>query len=153
MKKVYLLLCIISLLVLGGCTYIDSQELRIRILPNSNSDADQKEKEMLKLALFDIFKNEKVEINDIELLERLLREKNLKLTYEYKVELKNVTFPSKTKNGNFIPSGTYKTLLITIGEGRGDNWWSVLYPDFFGVEFESEEEIEYRSYIYDLLNN
>lgn len=132
---------------------MDSQELRIRILPNSNSEVDQKEKEIIKEALLEIFKEETIKISNLDELKQKLNQKNLNLIHEYKIEFKDVTFPSKTKNGKFIPSGTYKTLLITIGEGKGDNWWSVLYPEFFGVEYEDSEEIEYRSYIYDLFNN
>ena len=27
-----------------------------------------------------------------------------------------------------LPSGTYETLCLTIGQGKGHNWWGVLYP-------------------------
>lgn len=59
------------------------------------------------------------------------------------------TFPAKSYNGEFIPSGTYYTLLITIGKGNGNNFWTLLYPEYFNISFEDNNEIEYRSYIYD----
>ena len=154
MKKMYLILFIISLIVLGGCTYIDSQEERIRIIANSNTSIDQEEKEKLRDALLEIFYYENtIEIkNNIYEINKLLKEK-VKLSHDFNIEYKKVSFPAKVLNNRFIPSGTYKTLLITIGEGKGDNWWSVLYPEFFGINYDDSDEIKYKSFIYELLNS
>ena len=154
MKKMYLILFIISLIVLGGCTYIDSQEERIRIIANSNTSIDQEEKEKLRDALLEIFYYENtIDIkNNIYEINKLLKEK-VKLSHDFNVEYKKVSFPAKVLNNRFIPSGTYKTLLITIGEGKGDNWWSVLYPEFFGINYDDSDEIKYKSFIYELLNS
>ena len=154
MKKMYLILFIISLIVLGGCTYIDSQEERIRIIANSNSSIDQDEKEKLRDALLEIFYYENtIDIkNNIYEINKLLKEK-VKLSHDFNIEYKKVSFPAKVLNNRFIPSGTYKTLLITIGEGKGDNWWSVLYPEFFGINYDDSDEIKYKSFIYELLNS
>jgi stage II sporulation protein R len=154
MKKMYLILFIISLIVLGGCTYIDSQEERIRIIANSNTSIDQEEKEKLRDALLEIFYYENtIDIkNNIYEINKLLKEK-VKLSHDFNIEYKKVSFPAKVLNNRFIPSGTYKTLLITIGEGKGDNWWSVLYPEFFGINYDDSDEIKYKSFIYELLNS
>lgn len=154
MKKMYLILFIISLIVLGGCTYIDSQEERIRIIANSNTSIDQEEKEKLRDALLEIFYYENtIDIkNNIYEINKLLKEK-VKLSHDFNIEYKKVPFPAKVLNNRFIPSGTYKTLLITIGEGKGDNWWSVLYPEFFGINYDDSDEIKYKSFIYELLNS
>ena len=154
MKKMYLILFIISLIVLGGCTYIDSQEERIRIIANSNTSIDQEEKEKLRDALLEIFYYENtIDIkNNIYEISKLLKEK-VKLSHDFNIEYKKVSFPAKVLNNRFIPSGTYKTLLITIGEGKGDNWWSVLYPEFFGINYDDSDEIKYKSFIYELLNS
>ena len=29
-----------------------------------------------------------------------------------------------------LPAGYYDALRITIGEGKGHNWWCVMYPQF-----------------------
>ena len=153
MKKMYLILFIISLIVLGGCTYIDSKEERIRIIANSNSYIDQEEKEMLRDALLEVFYNENIiDIkNNIYEINKLLKEK-VSLSNEFIIEYKKVSFPAKVLNNKFIPSGTYNTLLITIGNGKGDNWWSILYPEFFGINYDDSDEIKYKSFIYELLN-
>ena len=153
MKKMYVILFIISLVVLGGCTYIDSQEERIRIIANSNTSIDQEEKEKLRDALLEIFYYENITDikNNIYEINILLKEK-VNIIHDFTVEYKKVSFPAKVLNNKFIPSGTYKTLLITIGNGKGDNWWSILYPEFFGINYDDSDEIEYKSFIYELLN-
>lgn len=153
MKKMYVILFIISLVVLGGCTYIDSQEERIRIIANSNTSIDQEEKEKLRDALLEIFYYENITDikNNIYEINKLLKEK-VTISHDFTVEYKKVSFPAKVLNNKFIPSGTYKTLLITIGNGKGDNWWSILYPEFFGINYDDSDEIEYKSFIYELLN-
>ena len=33
-----------------------------------------------------------------------------------------------------LPSGKYRALKITIGEGAGENWWCVMYPPMCNIE-------------------
>lgn len=37
-------------------------------------------------------------------------------------------FPDRVYNGAQVPAGRYRALRVVIGEGRGRNWWCVLYP-------------------------
>lgn len=37
-------------------------------------------------------------------------------------------FPDRIYGGVLVPSGQYRALRITIGDGDGRNWWCVLYP-------------------------
>lgn len=37
-------------------------------------------------------------------------------------------FPAKAYGGLVFPCGTYDAVQVTLGEGRGRNWWCVLYP-------------------------
>lgn len=51
------------------------------------------------------------------------------LTYEY--------FPSRMYRDVTVPDGYYDALIIELGEGRGKNWWCVVYPPLcYGEEFE-----------------
>ena len=51
-------------------------------------------------------------------------------------------FPEKTYGNYTFPKGKYEALQIVIGEGNGQNWWCVLYPNmcFSGSVFEVVEE-------------
>ena len=37
-------------------------------------------------------------------------------------------FPARTYGNAFFPCGYYDAARITIGKGKGRNWWCVLYP-------------------------
>ncbi|MDD4689227.1 MAG: stage II sporulation protein R [Eubacteriales bacterium] len=56
--------------------------------------------------------------------------------YEYPVTIKTGRFPFPTKQyGNIsLPKGKYEGLKISIGSGKGQNWWCVLYPNLCFVD-------------------
>ena len=44
------------------------------------------------------------------------------------VEIKNLYFPTKRYENVFFPAGNYDAIHITIGEGKGQNFWCVMFP-------------------------
>ena len=44
------------------------------------------------------------------------------------VALADQWFPTKEYDGFSLPAGQYRALKVTIGEGRGRNWWCVVFP-------------------------
>lgn len=48
--------------------------------------------------------------------------------YPVKLEVTQDYFPTKSYGDMVFPCGTYDALRITIGQGKGLNWWCVLYP-------------------------
>ena len=110
---------------LFGCE--QKSEMRLRILASSNSEEDQKIKLEVKEIVYSYLKtNNKLNGNNIDIED-----------YEEKI----------------IQAGYYDTILITIDEGKGKNFWTLLYPEFFDISFDGENEIEYHSYFYDLFHN
>ena len=144
---------IIGCIVIGiGFAIANNNEegMRVRIIANSNSDIDKKEKEVVKKELEEIL-NE-IENLDVELIRQELNNRlNDELATKIKVEVVNSYYEAKTYENKFIASGSYKTLLITIGEGKGNNFWTLLYPEYYHVEFEESNEVEYHVYIVDLI--
>ena len=45
-----------------------------------------------------------------------------------RVSLTREYFPTKAYGDMIFPCGTYDAAKITIGSGKGRNWWCVLYP-------------------------
>ena len=43
-------------------------------------------------------------------------------------QLTETEFPLKEYDGFSLPAGEYTALRLVIGEGRGQNWWCVVYP-------------------------
>lgn len=44
------------------------------------------------------------------------------------MEITQDYFPAKAYGDMVFPCGTYDAVRITIGRGKGHNWWCVLYP-------------------------
>lgn len=155
-NKLFINYIIVLLIIFAyGCGKITKSnnldnELRLRIIANSNSDIDQNRKMIVKNTIIEIF-NECYNINEKELLINLKNKINEDWVESISVKLTNVYYEAKSYDGRFIPAGYYKTLLIMIGEGKGKNFWTILYPEFFNVTFEDKNEIEYRSYFYDII--
>lgn len=151
MQKLIFILTILigSTLFLHSC-YKENTEVRIRIVANDNSVFAQEEKLIVKEQVMTILKSIQFESYEktINILKQELSEYN---TYPINVEFTEEFFPAKSLNGKMIPSGIYKTIKITLGEGKGENWWSILYPEFFGVSYDDTDNIKYKSYFYDTI--
>jgi stage II sporulation protein R len=76
----------------------------------------------------------------IAVAERTLQENG----YDYSVSARitRTDFPEKSYGMYTFPAGEYEALQIVLGEGEGQNWWCVLYPNmcFRGSVFEVVEE-------------
>ena len=49
-------------------------------------------------------------------------------------------------------AGEYESLVVEIGEAKGNNYWCILYPPLCMVDYEKDEKIEYKSKIYEVLS-
>ena len=76
-----------------------------------------------------------------ETAERIIRENGY--DYPVKAELGIKWIPQKSYGNVIFPSGNYEALNITIGEGKGQNWWCVLFPPLclIGAEPPEDEEL------------
>ena len=149
-KKFQIYIFLITLLI--GFTFFltschEQNQIRIRIKASDDSKEAQLLKEEIKDEVIALLKdNKSLDINYlVDYLNVSLSKKYQDITVVYTKE----TFPAKSINGKVIPSGTYPTILIKIKDGLGSNWWSVLYPEYFNISYESTDEIEYRSYFID----
>lgn len=49
-------------------------------------------------------------------------------SYDVAVSLEHTAFPTRTYGDVTLPAGEYDALRVVIGEGRGQNWWCVMFP-------------------------
>ena len=151
MKKIIIIFVLILLFITIGNN--ESESLRIRVKANSDSYVDQSiKKEIVKIVVKEIKANdtkEKVE-KKISILKEKIND-YLKGKYQLSISIKDEYFPEKSLNGKIIESGYYESLVIEIGEGKGKNWWTLLYPEYFNVSFEDiqSNEVEYRFYLFE----
>lgn len=171
MKKVIILILLIGVFyifvsdVLAKKLMIPDDAIRIRIIPNSNSAFDQnvklKIKDKLEITMFDLLKEaksseeaEKIIKNNLELVDKdvkkILSEENYNKGYTINFGMNY--FPEKDYKGIKYEEGYYESLLITLGEGKGDNWWCVLFPPLCLIEGEENTEVEYKSIVMEILD-
>lgn len=138
---------------------IPNESIRFRIVAASNSFKDQQLKQKIKKDLItNVIPNILTDssINDAKKLikDSISKIENILDSYKinYSVNFGQNYFPQKVYQGVIYPAGNYESLVITLGEGLGDNWWCVLYPPLCLIENNyNSTDIEYRSYIKDLI--
>src|SRR5699024_12659417 len=65
------------------------------------------------------------------------------MTNDFHVEYgSNVNFPEKTYGPYGYPAGEYEAVKITIGEGKGSNWWCVVLPPLCYVDVSDDAAVE-----------
>ena len=143
MKRLLLLLILSGVCFLFG--FKEEQEIRIRVIANSDSTLDQNfKKEVVAYLKREILDN--VELSDEYFKENYkLIETILKSEFDgIEVEYEKHTFKNKTYNDNAIKDGEYKTLLVYIGEAKGSNWWGSIFDG--KLNYESDSEVTYEWY-------
>ena len=154
MRKL-LLLVILVLFVVALINKNNDEEIRVRIIPNSNSDVDLKIKEECKGIvaeyLYYIYNRDyKACIENINStineLERILEIRFI----EVDVSFSKHTLYNKAYNNNAVKNENHYTLYIILGDGNGDNWWGTVYPDL--LQISSEDEIKYESLLVNVIN-
>ena len=127
----------------SSCAQIRESVLRLHVLANSDSDADQ----ALKLQVRDAVLEEGAHIFDGSLtageaeqaieqalpqLERAARSEVMKrgYTYEVHITVSEEYFDTRTYEDEVtLPAGRYRAVRVIIGSGEGHNWWCVMYPN------------------------
>ena len=145
---------------------IPKDSIRIRVVANSNSKYDQEKKQEIRkevqLYMQNLLKNAKTSEEAKTIINENLKNLNKELdTYltkinyntSYKINFGLNYFPQKEYKGIKYKEGLYESLLITLGEGKGDNWWCVLFPPICLLEAEETDadEIEYKSFIKEII--
>lgn len=166
MKKtiIVFIIMILAYLVIGNVVaktnMIPDDAIRIRIIANSNSKYDQevknKVKEQVEYDMYNVLKNtEKLEearqkINDNlslieENIDKTLQKENYQLPFRLNFGLNY--FPEKEFKGIKYKEGYYESVVVTLGDGLGDNWWCVLFPPLCLIEAEESTDVEYTTMV------
>lgn len=139
----------------AGCEDIPNRVLRLHVLANSDSAEDQ----ALKLKVRDRVLAESAAVlgsasSRAEAEERAaralprLREaaadevKRQGYDYPVGVELTNMYFTTRQYGDVTLPAGSYDALRVTVGSGRGHNWWCVIFPPMCLPAAEAPEELQ-----------
>lgn len=166
MKKTLILVFIAFIIILlvnqkNSNIIIPKESIRIRIISNSNLEYDIKDKMKVKgeieKEIYELLKGVKNIEEARNILNNNLDKLNVvvdKMTDNYEISFGNHYFPKKTYKGLIYEEGIYESLVVTLGEGSGDNWWCVLFPPLCLLEGDNEEtdDVEYQFFVKELLD-
>ena len=127
MKKriISLVLLGISVLTVTACAALQAQSqrmaekiIRLHVVANSDSDADQ----AVKLCVRDaVLREAQNVLSDASDAKQAIGDTAC-------VSFRRELFPTRDYDTFSLPSGVYQSLRVTIGEGAGHNWWCVIFP-------------------------
>ena len=123
------------------CSFIRENTLRLHILANSDSPADQ----ALKLKIRDAVLSHSGELfsgcdtrqkmvgaaqEQLSDIQRIAEQTAMHNGYDLPVtaSVTDMFFETRRYDNVLLPAGTYTAVRIELGEAAGKNWWCVLYP-------------------------
>ena len=123
------------------CSFIRENTLRLHILANSDSPADQ----ALKLKIRDAVLSHSGELfsgcdtrqkmvsaaqEQLSDIHRIAEQTAMHNGYDLPVTVSvtDMFFETRRYDNVLLPAGTYTAVRIELGEAAGKNWWCVLYP-------------------------
>ena len=149
MKKAILFVCL-SLFLSGLCFAVECSAekmqlreniIRLHVVANSDSAADQTQKLRVRDAVNDYLKQiladtstarqaEEIISANLSHLQMVAEEQLRKENspYNVNVHLREECFDIRHYETFSLPSGVYTSLRIEIGEAKGKNWWCVAFP-------------------------
>ena len=144
------IICFLSLIVCvfistlnfdNKCDDIRQNVLRLHVVANSDSKRDQQLKftvrdELLKSGTFAVGASSNKQQAQAEIEKNLpsLQQKAQQKVYEcgfgydVKVETGKSYFPTRQYEDITLPAGYYDAVKVIIGDGKGQNWWCVMFP-------------------------
>ncbi|MCI6266224.1 MAG: stage II sporulation protein R [Erysipelotrichaceae bacterium] len=145
---------------------IPEAAIRVRVIANSNTIQDQSMKMKVKEYIEKTISPKLIDVESIEEARTIINNELEQLNQEIEVLFQNNNynqeflihfgdnyFPEKDYKGVHYEAGAYQSLVVTIGEGEGDNWWCVLFPPLCLLEANDNDtsDVEYQFFVTKML--
>ncbi len=123
------------------CQDLRENVFRLHIIANSNNEADQELKLKVRDAILliseDMYKkaettNQAIDITNantnliLKTAKQVIKDNGY--NYDVKINVGKAYFTNREYEKFTLPAGEYNALNIIIGEGKGKNWWCVMFP-------------------------
>lgn len=121
--------------------------LRFHVVANSDSTEDQLLKQQVKdeiIAYMEALLKEAKNIEESKMIIQTHADdienvagrviKNWGKNYKVQVFLDKANFPTKAYGDIVLPAGQYEACRVIIGEGKGQNWWCIMFPPLCYVD-------------------
>ncbi|MBE3102744.1 MAG: stage II sporulation protein R [Bacilli bacterium] len=129
---------------------VPADSIQIRIIANSNTKEDQQIKSLIQQEIQPLLQKAADSVQTTEQLEQELNQISTKITQKAQaiteqavhISLAKALIPPKKEGIYFYAQDFHKALVVTIGSGKGDNWWCALFPKICYREKEKEVKEE-----------
>ena len=119
--------------------------VRLHVIANSDSDGDQLIKLKVRDAILKQANAEFTKKSEVatqldsykQIAESVIRECGC--DYAVDVQYGNFKFPTKHYDNISLPAGNYDAVRVIIGDGKGQNWWCVLFPPLCFVDGTTDD--------------
>ena len=164
MKKIIIVLFLFTVISLISNQkeefIIPDSAIRLRVIANSNSFEDQAKKMEIKNNIENLLKEDLVTIQNKKEANMLLNNKipeikkminNYKI--DYKINYGENYFPEKSYKGIKYEAGMYDSLVVTLGSGKGENWWCVLFPPLclMDASLSETKDVDYQFFVKNMI--
>lgn len=135
---------------------IASKIIRFHVIANSDSKSDQALKLKVRDKVLEYIQPKLKNSKSIDESRKIIKENDKQIiaivnkvikdngyNYSAKTMLSNENFPIKTYGNITLPQGKYEAYRIIIGEGKGQNWWCVMFPPLCFVDI-TKGEVSYK---------
>lgn len=167
MKKILVIIvCILAIFTLNSNKIqvksesvqqdIASKIIRFHVIANTDSKSDQALKLKVRDKVLEYIQPKLKKSKSIEESRKIIKENDKQIidianktikdngySYSVKTTLSNENFPIKTYGNITLPQGKYEAYRIIIGEGKGQNWWCVMFPPLCFVDI-TKGEVSYK---------
>lgn len=124
--------------------------VRLHVIANSDSEADQAEKLRVRDAVLACLAPKLKAAESISDARKLLyreRENILRAAQSETGRAVTVTFtqehyPTRDYGSFALPAGTYPSLRVIVGAGAGHNWWCVVFPPLCTADGVERQAVE-----------
>ena len=144
---------------------IPKEAIRVRVIASSNDKYDQEVKmnvkDIVTKDMYDVMNNvDSIEraresiTNNIPTLSKDIDKylKGINYNTNYDINFGYNYFPKKIYKGVEYKEGMYESLVVTLGNGEGNNWWCVLFPPICMIEAEESTDVEYTTMVKEIMN-
>ena len=157
-KRTFIILILLCLFILiSAISYVDAVStdiansvFRLHVIANSDTREDQELKYKVRDKILEYMnsisqnctsKEEIIELANMHkkdfytIAKQVITENGY--NYDVNIYIGKFDFPTKNYGDISFPAGTYDSLRIEIGEGKGKNWWCVMFPPLCFVDVTS----------------
>ena len=121
----------------GRQSAISGKLVRLHVIAVSDAQEEQALKLRVRDAVLEYLSPRLIGASDSSQAQTILQQEldGIRQAAESAAEGRNVTvalgrerYPTRSYEGFTLPAGKYESLRITLGEGRGHNWWCIVFP-------------------------